>query len=122
ASGSTFKDLMVFRLAETYLLRAEAYWRKGDLSNAVSDINEVRMRAGAAPATQDMIDIDFILDERARELTIEEPRRRTLVRTNTLLERVRKYNDKASTRNSIQDHHRLFPIPLKAIDANIGGG
>ena len=42
-------DWYVFRLAETYLLRAEAYFWKGELANAAADINAVRTRAGAAP-------------------------------------------------------------------------
>src|SRR5690606_20890960 len=44
-------DWYVFRLAETHLLRAEAYFWKGDLANAAKDINAVRERAGCAPLT-----------------------------------------------------------------------
>ena len=74
-------DWYVFRLAETYLLRAEAYWWKGDIANAMADVNAVRTRAGAAPYTdQSKFDIGTILDERARELYWEEPRKTELTR------------------------------------------
>lgn len=119
-SGRTFQDIMVFRLAETYLLRAEAYLGLNDLQKAADDINTVRTRSNAKTIVASDVTLDYILDERARELTVEEPRRRTLVRTNKLVERVRKYNMRAETRNTIKDHHRWWPIPQSAIDANIG--
>lgn len=116
--GKTFKDYPVMRLAETYLLRAEAYLLKGDKQKAADDINAVRVRAKAKPATATDMSLDYILDERARELIIEEQRRRTLIRMGKLVERVRKYSIRASTRTTIQDKHALFPIPQSAIDAN----
>jgi len=73
-------DWYVFRLAETYLLRAEAYFWKGDLANAAADINKVRTRAHAAPITAGEINMGTILDERARELYYEEPRKTELTR------------------------------------------
>ena len=119
-SGRTFQDVMVFRLAETYLLRAEAFWNLGRLQDAANDINKVRARASASLITAGDVTLDYILDERARELIVEEPRRRTLVRTGKLVERVRKYNMREITRNTIQDFHRWWPIPQSAIDENIG--
>lgn len=117
-SGRTYTDIMVFRLAETYLLRAEAYMKKGELVKAADDINKVRERANAHPVAPQDVDLDYILDERARELITEEPRHRTLVRTGKLVERVRKYNMRDDTRATIQDKHMFWPIPQKAIDAN----
>lgn len=73
-------DWYVFRLAETYLLRAEAYFWKGDLASAAADINAVRTRANAAPITPDQVNMGTILDERARELYYEEPRKTELTR------------------------------------------
>jgi hypothetical protein len=119
-SGRTAKDVMVYRLAETCLLRAEAYMKNGDLQNAANDINVVRTRAHAKPVTPAEVTIDYILDERIRELLIEEPRRRTLIRTGKLVERVRKYDVLIESRTSIQDYHQFFPIPQEAIDANFG--
>lgn len=120
--GRTFKDFARFRLAETYLLRAEAYIRKGAgfYTNAAADINVVRSRAKATPVSPADVSIEYLLDERARELMVEEPRRRTLMRMGLLVKRVRLYYNLASTRNTIQDYHELFPIPQTAIDANFG--
>lgn len=117
-AGWTYNDIMVYRLAETYLLRAEAYMYKGDLVKAAADINMVRARAQAKPVSPAEVTLDYILDERGRELITEEPRHRTLVRTGKLVERVRKYNLREDARATIQEKHALWPIPQKAIDAN----
>nr|WKN35653.1 RagB/SusD family nutrient uptake outer membrane protein [Tunicatimonas sp. TK19036] len=119
-SGRITDDVYVYRLAETYLLRAEAYFRKGDMTNAAADINVVRNRAQAAPVAPGEVDLDYILDERGRELLFEEPRRRTLIRMGILVERVREYGLLESSRNTIQDYHGLWPIPQEVIDANLG--
>ena len=76
-------DWYVYRLAETYLLRAEAYCWKGDaasLQKAADDVNEVRNRAGAGDLSAADMNIGTILDERARELYYEEPRKTELTR------------------------------------------
>lgn len=78
-------DMYVYRLAETYLLRAEAYYWKGELAKAAADINKVRERAGAIPITTAQVTIDYIFDERARELFIEEPRQNELNRVSYIL-------------------------------------
>ena len=93
-------DWYVFRLAETYLLRAEAYWWKGDVAKAMADVNAVRTRAGAAPYTDaSKFDIGTILDERARELFWEEPRKTELNRIAFLFAKTGKtYRGKAYTK------------------------
>lgn len=73
-------DWYVARLAETYLIRAEAYVWKGDMTNAAADVNKVRQRAGCAPYTAANMSIGTILDERARELYYEEGRKTELTR------------------------------------------
>lgn len=115
--GRSFKDTYIMRLAETYLLRAEAYFLNGEPQLAADDINVVRARAHASPVSAGEVDLDYILDERARELVIEENRRLTLSRMGKLVERTRKYNPQSGS--SIQDYHNLFPIPQSSIDANI---
>lgn len=112
------KDKMRFRLAETYLLLAEAYIKDNQIANATEAINKVRARAGATLATQAEVDMDYLLDERARELLGEEIRRFTLARTGKLVERTRKYNPQSA--GAIKDHHDLWPVPQGVIDANSG--
>lgn len=126
------KDWPVMRYSETYLLRAEARFWQNNLTGAAEDINVIRDRAFKAYRTEisnpsygkvsaSDINIDFILDERARELIAEENRRMTLIRTNTLSSRILKNGD-ASPDNKIivgfKDYNTLLPIPLTEIQLN----
>ena len=92
-------DWYIFRLAETYLLRAEAYVWKGDMASAAADINVVRTRAKCSPYTAAQVTgIGTILDERARELYWEEPRKTELTRIAYLFATTGKsYNGKTYT-------------------------
>lgn len=112
----SYKDRMKFRLAETYLLLAEAYLGQSNTAKAADAVNEVRKRAGASIITSGQMTIDFLLDERIRELVGEESRRFTLVRTNKLVDRVKLYN--SAIKDKIMDYHALWPIPQAIIDAN----
>ena len=127
------KDWPVMRLGETYLLRAEAYFRLGEYQKAADDINKLRERAfknypaegQVSKADIENSGIDFILDERIRELVTEEQRRITLLRTNTLAERLEKYTDKGAgvdpgrmVSGFDSDTHLLLPIPLSEIQLN----
>lgn len=78
-------DTYIFRLAGTYLLRAEAYFWKNELAKAADDLNMVRSRAGALPIAANDVTIDLIFDERARELMTEEPRHSELVRVSYIM-------------------------------------
>ncbi|TDG36176.1 RagB/SusD family nutrient uptake outer membrane protein [Pedobacter changchengzhani] len=120
ASITPDKDWALFRLAETYLYRAEAYLQKGDLINAAADINVVRARSNAKLVDPSEVNISYILDERARELIVEEPRRLTLNRLGLWYTRTLQYSIFAITKQTIQPYNNLFPIPQKAIDANSG--
>jgi hypothetical protein len=117
-AGRTVNDRYLMRLSETYLLRAEAYFHKGDLNNAAADINVIRARAQAKPVNPSEITIDYILDERMRELVVEEMRRKTLIRLGKLYDRAMKYNFRVQP--NMKPYHELLPIPQKAIDANVG--
>lgn len=120
------RPVIVYRLAETYLLAAEAAFNLGDNANAAKYINAVRERAayptGKAAAmdiTPATVTLDYILDERARELAGEQTRWLDLVRTNKLIERVKLYNPDAGV--NIKDKHILRPIPQSQIDRIITG-
>jgi hypothetical protein len=107
------------RLPETYLLRAEAYLGKGDKVNAAADVNVIRARAKAPLATATEMSIDYVLDERVRELYGEEYRMLTLMRLGLVFDRVKKYGE-VNQRNSVAAHNNLLPIPQGEIDKNIG--
>jgi hypothetical protein len=111
-----FKDDIRMRLGETYLLLAEAQFMQNKLAEAAASINVLRARAHADLVQDSDITLDFILDERARELLAEENRRMTLARTGTLVERVQRLNFDAA--KTIQDFNTLLPIPQSEIDLN----
>lgn len=91
-------DWYVMRLAETYLIRAEAYVWKGDMASAAADVNAVRTRAKCDPYTAANMSIGTILDERARELYYEEGRKTELTRIAYLFAKTGKpYNGKTYT-------------------------
>ena len=117
----TFRDHYYMRLAETYLLRAEAYMGKGDNGKAADDINVVRTRANATLIGAAEVNIDFILDERARELNFEELRTLTLMRVDKLADRVSKnnpmYNGQYAS-HGVEEYHNLWPIPQSEIERN----
>ena len=114
------RDYLLFRLAETYLIAAEALLRDGRPAEGLPYLNAVRRRA-AIPQheaemerTVDQLTLDEILNERARELAGETMRWFDLVRTHKLLERVKAYNPDA--KSNIQPFHVLRPIPQTQID------
>ncbi|MFC6100363.1 RagB/SusD family nutrient uptake outer membrane protein [Olivibacter domesticus] len=141
-------DYYVFRSAETYLLRAEAYYWLGLLDRAAADINAVRSRAHADLISAGQVAIDYILDERARELFAEEHRKSELVRISYIMaaegregyslerfsERNYWYDRVMATNNFYREHvrwgssecrispyHVLFPVPAEAINTNTIG-
>lgn len=115
--ASQFNDQVYLRLADTYLLKAEAQFLMGDSPGAAETINIIRSRSNASSVLADQIDMDFILDERSRELFMEEHRRYTLLRTGTWLERVHAYNKNGGQTATERDV--LFPIPQAVVDANL---
>lgn len=141
-------DAYIFRLAETYLLRAEAHFWNNDLASAANDLNMVRQRASALPITAGDVTIDFIFDERARELFTEAPRHGELVRASYIMasENIDGYNLENFSENNwfydrvmatniffqinltwgqqsyrIAPHNVLWPIPETVISENTLG-
>lgn len=117
ASDFNYDDYIALRLADTYLLKAEAEFKLGNLVAAAETINIIRRRSNASDVTAGDINLDFILDERSRELFNEEYRRYTLLRTGKWLERTRAYNLFGGER--VRERDVLFPIPQSVIDANL---
>ena len=113
----TWRKHYQIRLAETYLLRAEAYLGSGDAVKAAEDINVVRSRASAPDVTPAEVDIEYILDERMRELSFEELRVVTLGRLGKLVERTKRLNPVVGA--SMQTHHALWAIPYSEIQKNV---
>lgn len=137
------REWVKMRLGETYLIAAEAAGRKGDYQTAAEYINVVRKRAAWKDGETKMAQywreeggliedsnntfaeievtaaivqnnfVDFILDERGRELLGETNRWIDLVRCEKLEEYVKKWNPDATT---FKSHHKLRPIPQKHID------
>lgn len=129
-SQQSTTDYYIARVAETYLLRAEAKLRKGDASGAASDINEVRTRSNATPVAVGDVTLDYILDERVRELYIEERRWCTLLRMGGSIpnDRITKYSLAAEYQgatspwthwNGTLANDFLLPIPQQVIDGNL---
>ena len=114
----SYKDRMKFRLAETYLLLAEAYLGQNNPGKAADAINEVRRRAGAGDVAAAQVDMDYLLDERIRELVGEESRRFTLVRTKKYVDRVKAHNPAVA--GKVTENNMLWPIPQVIRDANTG--
>jgi hypothetical protein len=122
----SIRPVIAYRLAETYLIAAEAAFRIGNMADAVTYINIIRTRAayptGNAAVLQITavnLSIDFILDERTRELCGELMRWFDLVRTGKLIERVKLHNPEAAI--NILPKHILRPIPQAQIDAVVTG-
>ena len=116
-SGWTYGDQVYLRLAETYLIKAEAQFWLGQLADAAATLNIIRERSHATPISAGDVDLDFILDERSRELLGEEQRRYTLIRTGTWYDRYKMYNP--LNPDQVQPYNALYPIPQVVIDANI---
>lgn len=116
-AGGTYTDQYMFRLAETYLLRAEAYMNQEKFQAAADDINKVRDRAKASHVAAGDVDIDYILDERMRELGVEEKRRLTLMRLGLLYDRVKAHNPYHA--DDVLPKYNLWPIPAAEIERNI---
>ncbi|GAA0880181.1 hypothetical protein GCM10009119_31510 [Algoriphagus jejuensis] len=114
------RDYIAMRLADTYLLLAEAQFRQGKIADATANINKVRRRAAfsgkeaAMEITAAQLTFDFITEERGRELMGEQTRWLDLKRWGILIDRVKMYNPEGAP--NIQAYHALRPIPQNQID------
>ncbi|PRY11645.1 putative outer membrane starch-binding protein [Pontibacter ummariensis] len=126
APGGTFTstDFPLFRLAEMYLVYAEAVLRGGaggDMSTAVSYVNTLRTRAfGDNSGNVSNISLDFVLEERGRELYWEASRRTDLIRYGKFTDASYLWPWKGGVKagRGVSETYKLFPIPSTDIIAN----
>jgi len=116
-------DFPVFRLADFYLMAAEAHFRLGNTAQAVEYMNVVRSRAFGGiggTITESQLDLNFILDERARELYWECHRRTDLIRFGQFSDGDYLWEWKGGVKEGIQTptYRNVFPIPSADIAAN----
>lgn len=106
-------DLVLIRLGEIYLMRAEAKLRKGDMAGALADVNTLRTsrtaRPEQTPDALNSIDLDILFRETGFELYWEGFRRNYQIRFG-------KYEDSWTGKTDSDVNKRLFPIPQRAID------
>lgn len=118
-------DYPIFRLADAYLMYAECFLRGagGDASTALGLINDLRERAYgnmSGNITSGKLTLDFILDERARELHWEGHRRTDLIRFGKFTGSSYIWPWKGNVPNGAptSSYRKLFPIPQDAISVN----
>ncbi|AWW00475.1 RagB/SusD family nutrient uptake outer membrane protein [Arcticibacterium luteifluviistationis] len=115
----TDTDFGVYRLSDAYLMYAEAVTRggSGDQALALSLVNQLRTRANAAPVTA--LSLDFLLDERGRELFWEAHRRTDLIRFGKFTTGYNwAWKGNIKEGRDIGTHMSLFPIASSDIVAN----
>jgi hypothetical protein len=116
-------DFPIFRLADAYLMRAEALFNKGDKTNAIKDVNLIRARAFGDEThniTEAQLTAQFLLDERGREFYYEGHRRTDLIRFGKFTDGNYNWQWKGGTYAgaNTDNHLNLFPIPGDEVSAN----
>lgn len=105
-------DFQYYRLADVYLMRAEAKFRKGAVADALSDLNMVRQKRKVRLYTLSEMSLDKIYNERGYEFYWDGPSRRNdMVRFN-------KYCQARYEKPACEPYRILLPIPLSAMEAN----
>ena len=106
-------DIVIVRLADMYIMRAEAYLRKGDATSALADVNTVRAsrtaRPDVTPPDLTEMNLDLLLRERGFEFYWEHQRRTDMIRFGA-------YEGTWTEKTDTDVKKRLFPIPQSAID------
>lgn len=136
--GNDYRDIVIFHVSDMYLVAAEAYLMAGKTSESLSKLNAVRNRAGLGSlisysgyepeymtsSTFTLMDIDVILDERARELYAERQRWVDLRRTKQLVRYNVEFNgyitSDSQMANTKGEYKWLRPIPQEEIASNTG--
>jgi len=124
-TAMSYRDKILYRLAEVYLLGAEAHWRIGGSSDAkaLEYLNKVRTRAAIPNLTT--VDLKTIMDEEARELAFEGKRWFFLKRIGKLVEQFNAYHyfggdiNSLSHKSPMDEHFTRWPIPQSQLDIMI---
>ena len=112
----SYRDIMVLRLAEMYLIKAEAELAtSGNALNTINQLRAARAISGKDNSISGTVTIETILKERALELCGEYQRWFDLKRTHTLIDHIKKYNAQASGNIAVKHYYR--PIPLSELEA-----
>lgn len=111
------RDVMVLRLAEMYLIKAEAELATGgDALATINQLRQARAISGKDNTISGTVTIETILKERALELCGEYQRWFDLKRTHTLIDHVKAYNAQASANIALKHYYR--PIPLSELEVS----
>lgn len=116
-------DFPLFRLADAYLIYAEAVLRGGggSMSTALGYVNALRTRAyGNTSGNVSSINLDFILEERARELAWEATRRTDLIRYGKFTSSNYLWPFKGGVKDgrAVENYRQIYPIPTNDLIAN----
>jgi hypothetical protein len=115
-------DFPMFRLADVYLMYAEAVLRGGggSTTEALNYINMLRNRANSTTITSGQLNLDFLIDERSRELYWEGHRRQDLIRFGLFTGGNYNWTWKGGSQSGIAlpGHMSIFPIPANSMAAN----
>ena len=122
-SSFSSTDFPLFRLADAYLMYAECAIRNAsgtDMGTALTYVNNVRNRSNASSVAQSDLTLDFIIDERGRELNMEGHRRTDLIRFGMFTGNTYLWPWKGGVKNgtSIPATYNVYPIPSSALQAN----
>ena len=109
-NGNVNNDCVVFRLGDVMLMKAEALLRSGGAAAGLVIVNTLRANRGATALAS--LTVDNMLDERAREMYLENWRRQDLIRFGKFLQ---PFQEKSETSNA---KYLLFPIPFGQLAAN----
>jgi starch-binding outer membrane protein, SusD/RagB family len=123
--GSTIvdTDFPLFRLGDVYLMLAECHLRGAGgvtASEALDYVNDLRDRANGQTITATELTLDFILDERLRELHWEGHRRQDLIRFGKFTGGSYNWAWKGNGQNgvAIPSYFKVYPLPAESVAAN----
>ncbi|MGH1518420.1 RagB/SusD family nutrient uptake outer membrane protein [Chryseobacterium sp. JK1] len=117
-NGTSGMDVPLYRLGTIYMMRAEAFFRNGNISAALSDVNKLRtsrtndaLKGNAPGVALASLDANTLFKESGYELYWEMYRRKAMIR-------FEKFDLPGTAKPATQPYRRIFPIPQSTIDAS----